>query len=150
MSMSAAANKNSVWTPIIQLPRLCLRPTFLQSGLCALTTSPTAVRPRLKAIRHKYPAPRPRLLCSTYEAARSGGRGIISSIWTILAVYSAHQLYFSRIGNHPISWSFALAHELAYSYLWAIQTSINIWLARRLRIERRALIRSGHSNTSNE
>jgi hypothetical protein len=58
--------------------------------------------------------------------------GALLGIWTLLGLYTAHQLYFvNRGGDHPITWSYALAHQLSYSYFWALQTLFVFWLSRR-------------------
>jgi two-component system LytT family sensor kinase len=68
---------------------------------------------------------------------RAAAGGLVFLIWSVLGVYTAHQLYFSRMGDHAISWSYALAHQLSYSYLWALQTPLILWLSRRFSIVRR-------------
>jgi sensor histidine kinase YesM len=73
---------------------------------------------------------------------RLAGAALIFGIWTLLGVYTAHQLYFSRAGSHAISWGYALSHQLAYSYVWALQTPLVMWLARRLPVRRGLLLLS--------
>jgi two-component system LytT family sensor kinase len=69
---------------------------------------------------------------------RGYAAGLIAGIWTLLGVNTAHQLYFlSRGSTHPISWGYAFAHQLSYSYFWALQTPIILWLAQRLPIRPR-------------
>jgi len=53
----------------------------------------------------------------------------------LLGLYTAHQLYFlNRGGENPMTWGYALAHQLSYSYLWAVQTPFIFWLSRRFPI----------------
>jgi two-component system LytT family sensor kinase len=69
------------------------------------------------------------------------GAGLILLVWTLLGLYTAHQLYFlSRGSDHPITWRYALAHQLSYSYFWALQTPVILWLTRRLSIRPRTWI----------
>jgi len=66
---------------------------------------------------------------------RRADTGALLGIWTLLGLYTAHQLYFlNRGGEHPISWGYALAHQLSYSYLWALQTLFVFRLSRKFPI----------------
>src|SRR6266436_3392966 len=63
--------------------------------------------------------------------------GLFFALWTLLGLASSSQFYLARANiGQPVTWRFALGHNLADWYLFALLSIPAMWLARRLPFDR--------------
>jgi len=63
---------------------------------------------------------------------------IIFAGWTVIALFFAGQLYYSRLlSEQPLTWREAASQQFIYPYLWAFGTVLVLWLADRFPVEGR-------------